>query len=61
MQEFIKNNRFCVLATVSGTFPHCCLMSYVTDEEFRDIYMVTKRNTKKYQNLTKKSFREPFD
>jgi len=36
-------------------------MSYVTDEEFRDIYMVTKRNTKKYQNLTKKSFREPFD
>ena len=51
IQELIQANRICVLATVSGGEPHCSLMSYVTDDDCREIYMATSRQTKKYRNL----------
>ena len=51
MKALVKEKDICVLATVSGAEPHCSLMSYVTDDHCREIYMVTHKNTKKYRNL----------
>lgn len=52
IQDLIKANKMCVLATVSEDKPHCSLMTYVTDDNCREIYMVTRKETKKYRNLT---------
>jgi nitroimidazol reductase NimA-like FMN-containing flavoprotein (pyridoxamine 5'-phosphate oxidase superfamily) len=52
MKDLVRSQAVCVLATVSGDQPHCSLMSYATDAECREMYMVTFRNTKKYRNLT---------
>jgi len=51
MKALLKEKDFCVLATVSGERPHCSLMSYATDDEGREVYMITHRRTKKYRNL----------
>jgi len=48
----VQEKDICVLATVSGSRPHCSLMAYVADEDCREIYMVSLRDTKKFQNLT---------
>ncbi len=52
MKDLVISQNVCVLATVSGDQPHCSLMSYATDADCREMYMVTLRNTKKYRNLT---------
>jgi nitroimidazol reductase NimA-like FMN-containing flavoprotein (pyridoxamine 5'-phosphate oxidase superfamily) len=52
MKTLMKKENFCVLATVSERKPHCSLMSYVSDEEGREIYMTSHRKTKKFANLT---------
>lgn len=53
MKALVKEKDICVLATVSSDTPHCSLMAYVTDEECREIYMVTHRQSRKYENLMK--------
>lgn len=53
MKALMKQKDICVLATVSDSKPHCSLMAYTTDDECREIYMVTDRLTKKYSNLMK--------
>jgi len=47
----IASNRFCVLATVADGAPHCSLMSYISSDDCRELYMATQKNTKKYANL----------
>ncbi len=51
MKGLVSERGICVLATVSEGKPHCSLMAYVSDADCREIYMVTHRETKKYQNL----------
>ena len=51
MKDIVKRNDLCVLATVSGGKPHCSLMSYLSDEKGREIYLVSHKQTKKYANL----------
>jgi nitroimidazol reductase NimA-like FMN-containing flavoprotein (pyridoxamine 5'-phosphate oxidase superfamily) len=51
MKALAKEQDICVLATVSGGNPHCSLMAYTTDDDCREIYMVTHKETKKYRNL----------
>jgi nitroimidazol reductase NimA-like FMN-containing flavoprotein (pyridoxamine 5'-phosphate oxidase superfamily) len=51
MKALIRNKDVCVLATVSEGIPHCSLMSYVTDEDCREFFMITHRDTKKFRNL----------
>jgi nitroimidazol reductase NimA-like FMN-containing flavoprotein (pyridoxamine 5'-phosphate oxidase superfamily) len=51
MKKLAKEKDICVLATASGGTPYCSLMAYATDEECREIYMVTYRNSQKYKNL----------
>jgi len=51
IQKMILGNKVCVMATVADGTPHCSLMSYATDNECREIYMATLKDTKKYRNL----------
>jgi len=51
MKELLRSKNTCVMATVSGNEPHCSLMSYAVNENCREIYMMTFRNTRKYENL----------
>jgi len=51
MKDIIKGNDLCVLATVSEGMPHCSLMSYISDEEGQEIYLISHKQTKKYANL----------
>lgn len=51
MKALIRKKDVCVLATVSGGEPHCSLMSYVTDDDCRNFFLITHRDTKKFRNL----------
>jgi nitroimidazol reductase NimA-like FMN-containing flavoprotein (pyridoxamine 5'-phosphate oxidase superfamily) len=51
MKALVKEKSHCVLATVSDNKPHCSLMAYASDETGLEIYMATKRETKKYRNV----------
>jgi general stress protein 26 len=51
MIKVLRSQDMCVLATVCDATPHCSLMAYITDEDCRKIYMITHKETKKYQNL----------
>ncbi len=53
MKALVKEKDICVLATTSDDRPHCSLMAYVPDEDCREIYMVTNRQSRKYENLMK--------
>ena len=53
METLAREKNICVLATVSDGKPYCSLMAYVTDEDCKEIYMVTHKNTNKYENLIK--------
>jgi nitroimidazol reductase NimA-like FMN-containing flavoprotein (pyridoxamine 5'-phosphate oxidase superfamily) len=53
IEAFLNNHTICVLATVRDNIPHCSLMAYMVDEHSRVVYMVTPRNTNKYQNILK--------
>jgi nitroimidazol reductase NimA-like FMN-containing flavoprotein (pyridoxamine 5'-phosphate oxidase superfamily) len=51
MKDIVKANDLCVLATVSEGKPHCSLMSYISDEEGKEVYLISHKQTKKYGNL----------
>ncbi len=52
MKNIVKGNDLCVLATVSEGKPHCSLMTYITDDECSEIFMISHKQTKKFGNLT---------
>ena len=51
MKDIVISNDLCVLATVSEGKPHCSLMSYISDEEGQEVYLISHKETKKYSNL----------
>jgi nitroimidazol reductase NimA-like FMN-containing flavoprotein (pyridoxamine 5'-phosphate oxidase superfamily) len=51
MKKIVKDKDVCVLATVMDNVPHCSLMSYMPDRDCLEIYMMTRKGTKKYRNL----------
>ena len=51
IQALICGNNHCVLATAAGNRPHCSLMSYTAGPRGRELYMITLRNTQKFENL----------
>jgi general stress protein 26 len=52
MKNIVKENDLCVMATVSEGKPHCSLMTYITDDDCSEIFMISHKQTKKYGNLT---------
>jgi nitroimidazol reductase NimA-like FMN-containing flavoprotein (pyridoxamine 5'-phosphate oxidase superfamily) len=53
IRSFVRNKNVCVLSTVSDNKPYCSLMAYITDDICKEIYMVTHKNTTKFNNLQK--------
>ena len=53
MTALVRKKNVCVLSTVSDNKPYCSLMAYITDGTCKEIYMVTHRNTTKFNNLQK--------
>ncbi len=53
MTALVRKKNVCVLATVSDNKPYCSLMAYLTDGTCKEIYMVTHKNTTKFNNLQK--------
>lgn len=53
IQKIMQTQDVCILATIAELKPHTSFMAYICDEEYRNIYMVTHKNTKKYENLKK--------
>ena len=51
IKALLRKQDTCVLATAFKDVPHCSLMSYATDDECREIYMVTFKDTTKHRNL----------
>jgi nitroimidazol reductase NimA-like FMN-containing flavoprotein (pyridoxamine 5'-phosphate oxidase superfamily) len=51
MKDLAKQNNTCVMATITDRKPYCSLMAYVTNRDCTEVYMVTHRQTQKYQNL----------
>lgn len=47
----IRSNDLAVLATSFQDRPHCSLMAYATDEQCRNIYMLTRQDSRKYKNI----------
>ena len=51
MKALAREKNSCVLATIVDTKPYCSLMAYVTNRACTEIYMVTYRQSQKFQNL----------
>ena len=47
----IKKQDTCVLATASKNRPHCSLMAYVASDSCDEIYLMTLKKGRKYQNI----------
>ena len=52
IKALVRDKEMCVMATVSGSEPYCSLMAYAVGDDCREIYMVTHRKTKKFENLS---------
>jgi len=50
-RALIREAHTCVLATSSANHPHCSLMAYATNASCDEIYMITTKNSRKYQNM----------
>lgn len=51
VKSLIQGQDTCVLATASGNRPHCSLMAYVANASCNKIYLMTFKDSRKYQNL----------
>ena len=51
IRELIHLNDLCVLATTGEKGPHTSLMAYACSPDCGEIYLVTSRNTQKFQNM----------
>ena len=51
MKQLVREKNICVLATVAGGSPYCSLMAYAANEDGTEIFMATRRSTKKFRNL----------
>lgn len=51
VRALIEGQGTCVLATASKNRPHCSLMAYVTNVSCDEIYLMTLKDSRKYQNM----------
>lgn len=56
IKDFVRNKNIAVLSTASGNKPRCSLMAYITNETCEEIYMVSHKNTTKFNNLQNNPF-----
>ncbi|MBS3809397.1 MAG: pyridoxamine 5'-phosphate oxidase family protein [Desulfobacterales bacterium] len=53
IKALIRNKRHCVLATAVDGLPYCSLMAYATEKDCTRFIMVTHRQTRKFQNISR--------
>ena len=51
IRAVIQKQSTCVLATASKNRPHCSLMAYATNSSCDEIYLITLKDSRKYQNM----------
>ena len=51
IRSLIRAQGTCVLATASENRPHCSLMAYATNSSCDEIYLMTRNDSRKYQNM----------
>jgi len=51
IQSLLRAGRHCVMATAADNKPYCSLMAYAVNDDCTQIFVGTRRNTRKYQNL----------
>jgi nitroimidazol reductase NimA-like FMN-containing flavoprotein (pyridoxamine 5'-phosphate oxidase superfamily) len=51
IRDLIREQDTCVLATASENRPHCSLMAYATNASCDEIYLMTRKDSRKYQNM----------
>jgi len=51
IRALIRKQGTCVLATASENRPHCSLMAYATNSSCDEIYLMTLKDSRKYQNM----------
>lgn len=51
IKQMAMQKNICVLATLAGNKPYCSLMAYTTNKDCTEIYMATRRSTRKFRNL----------
>ncbi|MCJ7683602.1 MAG: pyridoxamine 5'-phosphate oxidase family protein [Desulfobacteraceae bacterium] len=51
IRTMIQEQSTCVLATTSKNRPHCSLMAYATNSSCDEIYFMTLKDSRKYQNM----------
>jgi len=51
IRTVIEEQSTCVLATASKNRPHCSLMAYATNSSCEEIYLMTLKDSRKYQNM----------
>ncbi|MBU4438341.1 MAG: pyridoxamine 5'-phosphate oxidase family protein [Acetobacterium sp.] len=47
----LHENTLCVLCTELNGNPHCSLMTYLLSDDLKVLYLVSTRESRKYQNL----------
>lgn len=52
MKQLVREKNICVLATVTGSKPYCSLMAYAANADGTEIYMATRRSSRKFRNLS---------
>lgn len=51
MKAILRENDICVLATTDSCKPHTSLMTYFCAEDAESLYLLTRRNTRKFENI----------
>ena len=51
--ELIKNNNILVLSTQGEPYPLSSLMTYASSDDAYEIYMVSRKNSHKWENIKK--------
>ena len=52
MKALLREKDICVLATASKNVPHTSLMAYAANEAGTELYMATRRDTRKFANIS---------
>ncbi|MBS3810149.1 MAG: pyridoxamine 5'-phosphate oxidase family protein [Desulfobacterales bacterium] len=53
IKTLIRSQQHCVLATAVDGLPYCSLMAYATEKDCTRFIMVTHRQTRKFQNISR--------
>jgi nitroimidazol reductase NimA-like FMN-containing flavoprotein (pyridoxamine 5'-phosphate oxidase superfamily) len=52
MKQLVREKNICVLATLGGNKPYCSLMAYAPNSDGSEVYMATRRSSRKFKNLS---------